>query len=268
MLCAPCPPPAYQTMWDTNTVEFQAVLDTMRHGIGLQGAVCRRPARDGPCRRVRPVQLHEPRTQPKCVHMRGMQGTWRTLGSISTWHATRPAQPARAIIRVAHSTARARHRISRQWALGRAIGSRARRCAMLLSATPRGSTGVNLAAIIRNGPLCTDAKLCYAMLHRATLRAAHRADRLRRTPCNAGSRPIARPVGPVGWCGASNECAVNSAAHARIAEPSKAERARRYYCSQQCMDLDGVVHTHDFECPILRVGSPPHRPTRQHGRVL
>ena len=32
--------------------------------------------------------------------------------------------------------ARARHRISRQWALGRAIGSRARRCAMLLSATP------------------------------------------------------------------------------------------------------------------------------------
>ena len=194
---------------------------------GLQGAVCRRPpeaACNGPCRRVRPVrpvQLHEPHTQPKCVHMRGMQGTWRTLGSISTWHATRPAQPARAIIRVAHSTARARHRISRRWALGRAIGSRARRCAMLLSATPRGPTGVNLAAIIRNGPLCTDAKLCYAMLHRATLRAAHRADRLRRTPCNARSRPIARPVGPVGWCGASNGCAVNSAAHARM--PSRVE---------------------------------------------
>jgi hypothetical protein len=131
-------------------VEFQAVLDTMRHGIGLQGAVCRRPpeaACNGPCRRVRParpVQLHEPRTQPKCVHMRGMQGTWRTLGSISTWHATCTvrAQPAlaRAIIRVAHSTARARHRISRRWALGRAIGSRARRCAMLRSASPHGPT--------------------------------------------------------------------------------------------------------------------------------
>ena len=100
----PLPAPTYQTVWDT-------ILCGIPGRVGLPcgvGYACK--VLCAGVRRSRPATAHAGACDPcscmslarsQTAYMRGMQGTWRTPGSMSTGHAARPAQLARAMIRVA-----------------------------------------------------------------------------------------------------------------------------------------------------------------------